>query len=971
MSELIIPEAYELHVKEELPDIHSTGYRLSHKKTGAKVILIPNDDTNKVFAVGFRTPPSDDTGVPHIMEHSVLCGSRSFPVKDPFVELAKGSMNTFLNAMTYPDKTVYPVASCNDADFRNLIHIYLDAVFYPAIYERREIFEQEGWHYEMEDADGPLTVSGVVYNEMKGAYSSPDTVLERAIMNTLFPDTCYASESGGHPDHIPELTYEAFLDFHRRYYHPSNSYIYLYGDMDMAEKLEFIDREYLSAFDRLPIDSHIDTQEPFAQVKDVRITYPVPDESESENGTYYAFNKVIGLSTDPELAAAFSVLDYALLSAPGAPIVRALLKAGIGEDVYGYYEADEKQPLFTVIAKNAKSGQKDRFVSVITETLAGLAENGIGQLSLEAAINSAEFRIREADFGRIPKGLNYGLGMLSTWLHDDGSAFVSFHILEEFAKLREKIGTGYFEDLIRKYLLDNPHGSVVTAEPEAGLALRKEQAFEKGLAEKKAAMSSDEIGEIIRKAEALKIFQEEPSSPEDLAKIPVLKRSDMKQTPEPLYTEELVPGRFLYHQGETNGIGYLKLLFPVHDVPQEEWPLLGFLQGALAMVDTENYDYGDLCNTINAYTGGVSSSLDCFRHVEKGAMYSFLTVEGRALDAGMAKLIALTGEILTKTKWEDTERLKELAGQAKAGLQHYFLTSGHSAARVRGSAQFSVGAAFKDATAGISYYRWLCELTDDFDTRKDELAAKLRSLAKKVFSSASVTASYMGDEDTIPAVRKMLEDMGKELSDLPCKADRMEGTCLPHMKEAFKCASDVQYVARPGRFNTEKHPYTGALPVLQTLMGYEYLWLNIRVQGGAYGAVGGFLRSGDSFFLSFRDPHLKRTNDIYEKIPEYLDTLELSESDLTKYVIGTFSRLDMPLTVTGKHNRYLSAWISGITNERLQKERLQILNITAEDVRALADYVREILSSDILCVIGSESAVEKHRDMFDRVETLV
>ena len=970
MSDFNIPEAYEFLMKEELPDIHSTGYRLEHKKTGARIILIANDDPNKVFMVGFRTPPSDDTGVPHIMEHSVLCGSRNFPVKDPFVELAKGSMNTFLNAMTYPDKTVYPVASCNDADFRNLVRIYLDAVFYPSIYERREIFEQEGWHYEMEDADSPLSVSGVVYNEMKGAFSSPDSVLEREIQNSLFPDTCYANESGGHPDHIPELTYEAYLDFHRRYYHPSNSYIYLYGDMDMTEKLEFIDREYLSSFERLSIDSHIDAQEPFAEMNDVRITYPVPDDAESENGTYYAYNKVIGLSTDQELAVAFSVLDYALLSAPGAPIVRALLKAGVGEDVYGYYEVDEKQPFFTVVAKNAKSGQKEQFVSVIEDTLSELAENGIGRLALEAAINSAEFRIREADFGRIPKGLNYGLGMFSTWLHDESKAFVGFHILDEFAKLRDKIGTGYFEGLIRKYLLDNPHGSVITAEPEAGLALRKETAFAEKLAEMKSAMGEDEINEIVRKAKALKLFQEEPSSPEDLAKIPVLKRSDMKQTPDPLFTEETETGRFLYHKGETNGIGYLKLLFPVHDVPQEDWPYLGFLQGALAMIDTENYDYGDLCNTVNALTGGISSSIDCFRHMETGAMRSFITVEGRALDAGMEKLVSLIGEILTKTKWEDTERLKELTGQVKAGLQNYFLTSGHSAARIRGSAQFSVGAALKDATAGIGYYRWLCELTEDFDQRKNGFSAKLRSLAERIFSSASMIVSYMGAPDTIPAVRDMLSGMSEALSDAPCLADRTDGVCLPRRKEAFKCASDVQYVARSGRFHADERPYTGALPVLQTILAYEYLWLNIRVQGGAYGAFGGFLRSGDSFFASFRDPHLKRTNDVYEGLPEYLETLDLSENDLTKYVIGTFSRLDMPLTVTGKHNRYLGAWLSGITNERLQKERQQILNITAEDIQALSDYVRDILSDDVLCVIGSESAVEKHRDMFDCVETL-
>ena len=531
--------AYEVVKEENLTDIHSKGTFLRHRKTGARVLLIENEDENKVFNIAFRTPPKDSTGVAHILEHSVLCGSREFPLKDPFVELVKGSLNTFLNAMTYPDKTCYPVASCNDQDFQNLMHVYLDAVFYPNIYKKEEIFRQEGWNYQLENPEGPLKYNGVVYNEMKGAFSSPDEVLEREIMNSLFPDTPYGCESGGNPENVPELTYEGFLDFHRKYYHPSNSFIYLYGNMDMEEKLDFIDKKYLSSFDVLSVDSVIPEQEVFSAYKDITIPYPVSEQEGEEDNTYLSYNMVAGTATDNLKCMAFEVLDYALLSAPGAPLKKALLDAKIGKDIYGSFDDGILQPYFTVVAKGANADKKEEFVSVIRKVLTDIVENGIDKKAVEAGINYMEFRYREADFSSYPKGLMYSLDILGDWLYDDEKPFAQVQQLSVFETLKKAVYEGYFEELIQKYLLDNPHGSVLTLVPEKGLQAEREKALEEKLEAYRKSLSPEELQSLVQKTKALEAYQEEEEEPEALSCIPMLKREDIKKEAAHLTNEEL------------------------------------------------------------------------------------------------------------------------------------------------------------------------------------------------------------------------------------------------------------------------------------------------------------------------------------------------------------------------------------------------------------------------------------------------
>ena len=586
--------AYEVIQKEDLSDIKSQGFLLKHKKSGARVLLMENDDENKVFCIGFRTPPSDSTGVPHIMEHSVLCGSRDFPVKDPFVELVKGSLNTFLNAMTYPDKTVYPVASCNDKDFQNLMHVYMDAVFYPNIYQHDEIFRQEGWSYKLDRPDGELTISGVVYNEMKGAFSSPEGVLDRVILNSLFPDTSYANESGGDPDVIPELTYEQFLDFHRKYYHPSNSYIYLYGDMDMEEKLRWLDEKYLSEFDAAEVDSEIKYQEPFGEMREVVQEYSITSDESEEDKTYLSWNKVIGTSLDEKLYLAFQILDYALLSAPGAPLKKALVDAGVGKDIMGSYDNGVYQPLFSVIAKNANVEQKEEFIRVIEDTLREIAEKGMDKKALRAGINYHEFRFREADFGNYPRGLMYGLQLYDSWLYDEAKPFIHMQAIPTFEFLKSQVDTGYFEDLIRTYLLENTHGAVVIIRPERGRTARMDRELAEKLKAYKESLSPEEVQKLVDHTHEMEQYQEEESSPEDLAKIPVLKRTDISREIAPIYNDEMEIGgvKLVHHNIETNGIGYVTMMFDLSGIREELLPYVGILQSVLGIIDTTNYEYG-------------------------------------------------------------------------------------------------------------------------------------------------------------------------------------------------------------------------------------------------------------------------------------------------------------------------------------------------------------------------------------------
>ncbi len=966
-------DAYELIREERIEDIHADSFLLRHKKTGARVALLSNEDENKVFNIAFRTPPKNSTGVAHIIEHTVLCGSDKFPLKDPFVELAKGSLNTFLNAMTYPDKTMFPVASCNDADFQNLMDVYLDAVFHPNIYKNEKIFLQEGWHYQLESLEEPLTYNGVVYNEMKGAFSSADEVLDRNVFNLLFPDTPYGVESGGDPDVIPQLSYEEFLDFHRTYYHPSNSYIYLYGNMDMEEKLRWLDEEYLSKYEKITVDSRIPEQAPFSERKDEVIAYPILDDEPLEDNTYLSSSVVVGDGRDVQLNLAFSILEYVLLDAPGAPVKQALLDAGVGKDISGDFQDGILQPFFSITAKNANEEDKERFLSIIESVLTETAEKGIDPKALRSGINYFEFRFREADFASYPKGLIYGIDLFDSWLYDDDQPFAYLKQLDVFENLKRLSGEGYFEELIRTRLLNNPHGAVVTLRPERGLELKKTEELAEKLAEKKASLAKEELEALVQQTKELKEYQESEETPENLASIPLLKRTDIdRKTPVTLLveTEDVEGVPVLRHPYRTNGIRYLTLLFDMEKLPDELTEYAALLKSILGYVSTEQYTYGELFHEINGNSGGIFCGNSIYSNEEAPqGVYRKFGIRSKYLPDQQECVFRLIKEIILHSKVEDEKRLKEIISSQKARLQSSIPSAGHSSAARKALAGVSPSSGINERMNGIGYYRLIERLANNFDAEKEDLIRKLKSLIHMIFRPENLTVSLNSDEEDASFRGEVIALKNALYTD---PAETGEFHWEPAVSnEAIKTSGQVQYVAQAGNFLQAGFAYTGALRILRVIMNYDYLWLNIRVKGGAYGCMSSFSRDGDSYLVSYRDPHLKETQEVFRNLPEYVASFDADDREMTKYIIGTISELDTPMNASTKGSLALSSVFTGMTVEEYQKERDQILDATAEDIRAMKDLTAAVVSAEHRCVVGSEAAIEKNRELFDHVESLI
>ncbi len=966
-------KTYEIIEKRYIADLNSDSVLLKHKKTGARVALLQNDDENKVFYIGFRTPPADSTGVAHILEHSVLMGSENFPVKDPFIELAKGTLNTFLNAMTYPEKTVYPVASCNDKDFQNLMHVYLDSVFKPFIYSEKNIFLQEGWHYELESEEDELTVNGVVYNEMKGAFSSVDDVLDREIMNSLYPDTTYGFESGGDPEVIPELNYDEFLDFHRKYYHPSNSYIYLYGNMDMAEKLDFIDKNYLSAYERLEVDSEISMQSPFEAMKIVEKEYPIGDEESVDDNTYFSLNFSVGSGLDKELYIAFQILDYALCSAPGAPLKEALIHKGIGKDVYSFYENGIKQPFFSIIAKGAKASLQEEFLATIEEVLSQQAEDGIGEKALLAGLNYYEFKYREADFGSYPKGLMYGLQMLDSWMYDDSKPFLHIEANETFAVLKQKIKEGYFENLIKECLLNNNHRTMVRLNPVKGLTAKRDKALAKRLEEIKQGMSKEELQTIVKQSKQLKEWQEEENSPEDLDKIPVLTREDIGKSANKFCNDlrEHAGVKILYHPMFTNGIAYVRLLFDLKNISEEDFAYVGLFKGVLGLLNTKNYSYGELYNEIHIKTGGMASVTNVYTRVEDISKNKVtLELKVKVLYDNINEAFKLFEEMMFSSDFSDKKRLHEIISEAKSRMQAQMMSAGHSVAVNRALSYFSPSAVLNEKLSGVEFYNQIEKWESDFDKYGDIICERLRSLAVQIFRQENLMIDMVAEESAYDMLLPCMEELNKVMYKEPVKQSGFVAAPFKET-EGLKSASQVQYVACAGNFRNAGLEYTGVLKVLKVMLGYDYLWNQVRVKGGAYGCMCNFGKSGDSYFVSYRDPNLSNTLDVYEKAADYISSFEVDERSMTQFIIGAISDLDTPMNPSAKGLFSLSGYMTGVTDEMLQKERDEIINADEKSLRECAEIIQAFVSQNCICAVGNAEKIEKDKRLFDVVRPLI
>lgn len=962
---------FRVNAMSHIEEVNSDAYVMEHVKSGARLMYLDNDDDNKVFYIAFRTTPDNSKGVPHIMEHSTLCGSRKYPLKEPFVELAKGSLNTFLNAITWPDKTMYPIASRNDVDFHNLMDVYLDAVFYPNCLKNPQILMQEGWHYELENKEAPLTYNGVVYNEMKGALSSPEAIMEDRAMEKLFPDTTYGVESGGDPEVIPTLSFREFTEFHRRFYHPSNSYIYLYGNMDIDKTLEYLDGEYLSAFDRRNVDSMVKTQAPFGKRISVTAPYGIAENEDTEgkaiHALYNAFND--HMSTMDSLA--FRILNYVLIDMDGAPLKQAVLDAGLGSDLSGSYGDSYKQPVWIVEVTGSEVDKQQAFADVVDSTLRSIALKGLDKDMLEAALNRTEFTARENDYQGRPKGLFYGVRAMDLWLYDR-DPMEALRYIDDINTLRDNLKTNYFENLLLRYVIKNPHQVLITMKPEKGLTEKMNRETAEKLAAFKSSLSDEQLDEIMASTKALKERQASGETEEALETIPLLSRKDLKRTvEEEVLEKENVSGMDHFHFGvHTNGITYLNLYFPLSGLTEEDIPYAILLSTLLRSLSTTKHSYGELARLSNAYTGGMSFAVNGYGKVEDTNAYlPALTVRAKALTAKADKLLDLLGEVINHTLFTDTKRLKELILQEKSEWDMTAFSRGHSLVMTRLTSYFSRGGEFAEQS-GLSYYYFLADLARKFDGEKEKLVAKLEEVSRKIFTRSGLFFETIGEEEEKKAVLSNLSLLVDDMEEGEKKEPRPFSFPPAEKNEAFRTSGKVQYVAKGGNFKSHGFAYTGALKVMETILRYEYLWKKVRVLGGAYGAFTQFLRDGTAILCSYRDPNLAETLKAYEDLPAYLENLTLSDREMTKYVIGTMAAAETQLTPSMKGERAMVHYLSGNTRESRMKIRDEVINCQVEDIRKLAPLVESVMKDPYICVMGSEDKIERDKALFDAVKSM-
>ncbi len=822
----LIPEQYELKEIREIKDISSVGVVLNHKKSGARIAAVLNEDDNKVFSAAFRTPPSDSKGIPHIVEHSVLCGSKKYPLRDPFIELAKGSLKTFLNAFTYPDKTVYPIASCNDKDFANLCDVYMDAVFNPRIYEIPEIFMQEGIRYEVKE-DGSLEYNGVVYNEMKGAFSSADQILERGISQSLFPDTAYGVESGGEPSWIEKLTREEFLDFHKKFYHPSNSYIAIYGDVDLKERLEWLDREYLCGYedisDVVTKASALEFQKPFEKTGYLKLVYPASADMDKEGHNHFSYNAVYGSFDDLITITAMDILGYILIDSASAVLKNKLLERGVCKDVLGGNDSGVLEPYFYIAIKDSDIEDAEEFEKTVKECLSEIIEEKIDPVSIKAAISRFEFQYREADYSSFPKGLVYILNMYDCWLYDDEKVFDSLERIKIFEKLKEYAESDYFLKLIKEKLIDNPFSSVLSVVPDTGFAKNEEERVKNSLEELKNSLSEKEYEELKEKYGRFKVFQQRIDTKEALACLPVLKKEDLRREiikPSNILSEK--DGyRFLWHDHKTNGIIYTDILFDINKISPDDLKYLKLFTTCLGYMAAGDLNLVQLDDSLNLLTGDFSVTAKYI----KGNYY--LAVSLKTLQDNNADAMELVRKILLETDFSDKNRLYNIILESSSQKLCEFTQGAHSAALRRAGACISPDEAFDERCGGLSYYEFLLDAADRFEDESDELVRSLYGLKDKIVASENILFSITCDGEILEQVTGELKGFAERL---PKEGVETEGEKLADADlrlekstEAIKIPGHVNYAARFGKGMLGNETYTGALQVLKTILSYDYL----------------------------------------------------------------------------------------------------------------------------------------------------
>ncbi len=950
---------FKLQKEKEIPEVRAIARIYRHAKIRTEVLSIETKDENKVFGITFRTPPQDSTGLPHIMEHSVLCGSRKYPVKEPFVELLKGSLNTFLNAFTYPDKTCYPVASQNLKDFHNLMDVYLDAVFFPRL--TPYVFQQEGWHYELKDPDAPLLIKGVVYNEMKGAYSSPDNILSELSVQSLFPDTPYGFDSGGDPKKIPELTFERFIEFHKHYYHPSNARIYFYGDDPFEERLRRLD-SILQEFEPLEINSEIKTQAPFNHPKLITKTFMAGESEENSNKGMVTVNWVLADTADVKTNLALQILGYILLGMSASPLKKALIDSGLGEDIAGTgLENELKQTVFSVGLKGVRQEDMEKVEPLITKTLKALVRDGIDREIVDAALNTVEFRLRENNTGQMPKGLIIMLRALTAWLYEaDPVAPIAFE--QPLSSIKQEAGPGFFEGMIKDFFLANTHRTTLYLRPDPEQRQREETEERERLFRIKASMTPEEIDRIISNTLELERIQKTPDPPEALQTIPLLELSDLERQEKPIPCEEIkqAGATLLFHDIFSNGILYLDVGLDIHSLPAEYLPYVPLFGRALVSMGTKKQDFVSLSKHINRKTGGIIPQLFISSMYNSPGSKAMLFIRGKAIGTKAEDLFHIITDIMLNTRFDNHKRFKQILMEEKARREQYLIPEGHQLVNIRLSSHFNESGFVSEQTRGISYLFFLRELVSRIDRDWDSILFIFKDILKRIVTRERIIVNITSDKKDFTHNRNHIKNL---VSSIPSK--HTENEQWPEKidlaeVEGLTIPAQINFVGKGHNIFKSGYSFHGSAFVITKYIRNTWLWNQVRVQEGAYGAFCNLGRiSGILTMVSYRDPNTEKTLNTFDNTGEFLRNINMDEKELTKAIIGTMGDIDPYRLPDSKGFVSMTRFLTGDTDDIRQKTRDEIMTTTISHFRNFAGVFDEMKRSGIVKILGPENAVKK------------
>ncbi len=952
---MTIVNGFELLHEQQIPELNTVARLYRHVKTGAELLSLENDDENKVFGITFRTPPGDSTGVAHIMEHSVLCGSRKYPVKEPFVELMKGSLNTFLNAMTYPDKTCYPVASQNLQDFYNLIDVYMDAVFYPLL--SPYTLDQEGWHFELDDPHKPMTFKGVVYNEMKGVYSQPDNVLDEQVQHSLYPANTYHYDSGGNPAVIPDLTYDEFKNFHDLYYHPSNARIFFYGDDDPQQRLLLMD-EYLQAYERIPVQSQVAYQPIFEAPKRLILPYAIGDD-QPDAKDFVTVNWLLP-EGDPELTFGLIILEQILIGTPAAELRKVLIDSGLGEDLTGRgLETGMLQMFFSTGLKGVKKENVDTVENLILETLTRLSHEGLDPDNIAAAVNTIEFRLRENNTGSYPRGLLLMLRSLETWLYDkDPLALLAFEEPLNAVKARLEAGEPYFEHLIEAYLVNNTHRTSVVLTPDPTLTEERDAAERERLQNARAQMNESDLQAIAENTRTLKRRQEAPDSVEMLKTIPMLTREDLDREIRHFPIEVIDQGKILFHDLFTNGILYMDLGFDMHVMPQEWLPYIPLFGRALLETGTEKESFVQLVQRIGRTTGGIRPTTLTSEVKDKGRSAAWFFLRGKAMVNQTGDLLNILNDVLTGARLDNQERFRQMALDEKASLESRLINMGHVIVNSRLKSHFTEADWATEQMGGVSYLFFLRDLIQKIDQEWGAVSQTLQAIRERLITKQNVLCNITVDATSWQELRPQVEAF---LKGLPERKTQRNDWQLPQQPwtEGLTIPAQVNYVGKGANLYQLGYELDGSAYVISNHLRGTWLWDKVRVQGGAYGGFCTFdSQSGVLTFLSYRDPNLLQTLEVYDGAAQYLQNLDLTDSELTKAIIGTIGDMDSYLLPDAKGFTAMRYYLIDLTNEERQQRRDQVLSTTLANFHQFGRVLEELNQNGAVVVLGSADVIE-------------